>query len=31
MACATQASTRQEIAFTGQNGAVKLDELKKLD
>ena len=26
-----QASTRQEIAFTSQNGAVKLDELKKLD
>jgi hypothetical protein len=26
-----QASTRQEIAFTSQNGAVRLDELKKLD
>jgi hypothetical protein len=26
-----QASTRQEIAFTSQNGAVNLDELKKLD
>ena len=26
-----QASTRQEIAFASQNGAVKLDELKKLD
>jgi hypothetical protein len=26
-----QQSTRQEIAFTSQNGAVKLHELKKLD
>ena len=26
-----QASTRLEIAFTSQNGAVKLDELEKLD
>jgi hypothetical protein len=26
-----QQSTRQEIAFASQNGAVKLDELKKWD
>jgi len=26
-----QASTRQDLVFTSQNGAVKLDELKKLD
>jgi hypothetical protein len=26
-----QASTRQDLVFTSQNGVVKLDELKKLD